>query len=169
MSKRRSKYIKTTEVSMQLQEPAVEYRLTKPGKLNNVPHQNKGLNAAQLYFLQLLRFVKSEAELNEKRYNLCVSNEIINEYEEIIAKKTSPLFASEFIRSILLRVNTILVNPFFHFELISRDPDDNKFVDCAIIANADYIVSQDAHFNVLKTIDFPKVIVIRIEDFMKEL
>jgi len=105
----------------------------------------------------------------EKRYNLCVSNEIINEYEEIIAKKTSPSFAAEFIRSLLLRLNTVLINPFFHFGLIPNDPDDNKFVDCAIIANADYIVSQDAHFNVLKTIDFPKVNVIRIEDFVKEL
>jgi len=61
------------------------------------------------------------------------------------------------------------MHPYFHFNLISVDPDDNKFVDCAIIANADYIVSQDAHFNVLKTINFPKVNVIRIEDFLKEL
>ena len=105
----------------------------------------------------------------ENQYNLCVSNEIINEYEEVIGRKISPLVASELIRSILLRKNTVPVNPFFHFRLIPNDPDDNKFVDCAIIANADYIVSQDAHFNVLKTIDFPKVNVIRIEDFVKEL
>jgi putative PIN family toxin of toxin-antitoxin system len=104
-----------------------------------------------------------------KQYNLCVSNEIINEYEEIIARKTSPLIASELIRAILLRKNTIFVNPYFHFNLISADPDDNKFVDCAIVANADYIVSQDSHFNILKTIDFPKVNIIRIEDFVKEL
>ena len=67
MAKKRSEYIKATEVSMQVQESLVEYRLTKPGKLNNVPGQNKGLNAAQLYFLQLLRFVKTEGELNELR------------------------------------------------------------------------------------------------------
>ena len=105
----------------------------------------------------------------EKRYNLCVSNEIINEYEEIIAQKTNSLFATEFIRAILLRPNTILVNPQFRFNLITDDPDDNKFVDCAIIANAEYIVSNDRHFNVLKMIDFPRVNIIRLEEFVKEL
>ena len=105
----------------------------------------------------------------EKRYNLCISNEIINEYEELIARKISPSFASEFIHSILLRTNTVFIIPHFHYNLIFADPDDNKFVDCAIIANADYIVSQDNHFNVLKTIGFPKVKVIRIEDFVKEI
>jgi predicted nucleic acid-binding protein len=66
----------------------------------------------------------------EKRYHLCISNEIINEYEEIIAPKTTPLFAAEFIRAILLRSNTVWVHPHFRFNLIAADPDDNKFVDC---------------------------------------
>jgi predicted nucleic acid-binding protein len=52
---------------------------------------------------------------------------------------------------------------------ITNDPDDNKFVDCAIASNADYIVSQDSHFDILKFIDFPKVNVIRLEEFMKTL
>jgi putative PIN family toxin of toxin-antitoxin system len=105
----------------------------------------------------------------EKRYSLCVSNEIINEYEEIFAEKTSPSFAKDFVRAILLRPNTIFVSPQFRFNLIVADPDDNKFVDCAIVANAEYIVSQDTHFNILKTIEFPKVNVIRIEEFSEEL
>ena len=55
------------------------------------------------------------------------------------------------------------------FNLISTDPDDNKFVDCAIIASADYIVSNDSHFDILKNIDFPKVNVISIKDFANNL
>ena len=105
----------------------------------------------------------------DKQYYLCVSNEIIHEYEEIIAQKTSIEFATKLIFIILNRMNTILVNSYFRFGLIRIDPDDNKFVDCAITANADYIVSQDTHFDVLKTIDFPKVNVIRIEDFVRHL
>ena len=105
----------------------------------------------------------------EQRYNLCISNEIIHEYEEIIARKTSPEFAEKLIFIILNRDNTIFVNPTFRFNLIIADPDDNKFVDCAIASNADYIVSQDTHFEVLKKIDFPKINVIRVEDFLKEL
>ena len=33
---------------------------------------------------------------------------------------------------------------------ILQDKDDNKFVDCAIAANARFIVSEDGHFKYLK-------------------
>ena len=108
------------------------------------------------------------AFLNEE-FCLCVSNEIMTEYEEILARKTAPAFAEMIIHIILNSENVVFVSPYYRFNLIIADYDDNKFVDCAIIANADYIVSQDAHFDILKTINFPKVNVIRIEEFVKEL
>jgi len=52
---------------------------------------------------------------------------------------------------------------FFH--LIEADPDDNKFVDCAICGNAELIVTNDVHFNILKNIDFPIVDVKSIQEF----
>ena len=108
------------------------------------------------------------AFLNEE-FCLCVSNEIIAEYEEILARKTSSVFSEMIVNIILNSENVVFVNPYYRFGLITADPDDNKFVDCAIVANADYIVSQDTHFDILKTISFPKVNVIRIEEFAKEL
>jgi len=108
------------------------------------------------------------AFLNEE-FRLCISNEIMNEYEEILAKKISPRFAYGIIQVILNSENVTFVHPAYRFNLITIDPDDNKFVDCAIVANADFIVSQDSHFDVLKKIDFPKVNVIRIEEFIVEL
>jgi len=59
----------------------------------------------------------------------------------------------------------IRVSPTFFFNLIQSDPDDNKFVDCAICGNAEIIVSNDAHFNILKQIGWPKLSVIRIEEY----
>lgn len=53
----------------------------------------------------------------------------------------------------------------FSFGLITVDADDNKFVDCAIVANAHFIVTEDKHFYVLKNIEFPHVDVIGIDDF----
>lgn len=50
--------------------------------------------------------------------------------------------------------------------MISQDPDDNKFVDCAIASNSDWIVTNDKHFHILKGIDFPRVNVISVEDFI---
>ena len=104
------------------------------------------------------------------KYCLCFTDEILNEYEEIITQRTgSAEVAQNIIRAILNRRNTKHIRVYFRFELIQADPDDNKFVDCAIKANAKYIVSEDHHFDVLKTIDFPSVNVIGINDFLQEL
>ena len=59
------------------------------------------------------------------------------------------------------------ITPYFHFNLITADPDDNKFVDCAITANARYIVSNDKHYNILKQIPYPTIDVISIKEFAK--
>ena len=64
--------------------------------------------------------------------------------------------------------NALMVTPFFQWNLIAVDPDDNKFVDCALNAGCDYIVSNDKHFNVLKSIEFPPIKVIDI-DTLKNL
>lgn len=52
---------------------------------------------------------------------------------------------------------------------MKKAPDDNKFVDCAIVANAQYIVTEDKHFQVLQSIDFPKVDVIDLDSFLSLL
>ena len=104
------------------------------------------------------------------RYCLCFTDEILNEYEEIIARQTgSAEVALNIVRAILNRSNTRHIKIYFRFGLIKADPDDNKFVDCAIKANAKYIVSEDHHFDVLKTIPFPPVNVIGIDEFLREL
>ena len=80
----------------------------------------------------------------EGRYTLCVSTEILEEYEEVVARNTRPEIARNVIDYILKRENVLRIDPHFHMQLISADPDDNKFVDCAFAANATYIVS-DVH------------------------
>ncbi|MBP5375390.1 MAG: putative toxin-antitoxin system toxin component, PIN family [Bacteroidaceae bacterium] len=103
------------------------------------------------------------------RYVLCVSNEILEEYEEIISSHMSSLAARIAVETILRANNVVRVDAQFRFNLIAADIDDNKFVDCAIISNADYIVSEDSHFNVLKSIPFPRVEVKRLREFYEEL
>ena len=60
-------------------------------------------------------------------------------------------------------------NSYLHFELLPADSDDNKFVDCAVASDAEYIVTNDKHFNPLKAIPWPKVEIIKIADFIKQL
>lgn len=99
----------------------------------------------------------------------CVSNEIMNEYDEILTQKASSRVAYLFMQTFMRSPNVLRRDSYYQFRLIEKDLDDNKFVDCAIVAGADYIVSEDAHFRVLDTIPFPKVNVIRLEDFMADL
>jgi len=39
-------------------------------------------------------------------------------------------------------------------------------VDCAFAANATYIVSDDKHFDILKEISFPKLLVLKLKEFL---
>ena len=99
------------------------------------------------------------------RIILCVSNEILFEYQEILAKKTSLDVAENVVNFITVNPFTKKTDIYFNFELISEDADDNKFVDCAIASNAVCLVSNDKHFQVLTTIDFPKVKVLELQEF----
>ena len=103
------------------------------------------------------------------RYVLCVTTEILEEYEEIISRCMSPVVAKIMIATILRANNVLRVDAQFRFRLITTDPDDNKFVDCAIVSNAEYIVTNDAHFNVLQEIPFPHVEVRSIDEFLVDL
>lgn len=101
------------------------------------------------------------------RYQLCVSNEILDEYQEILEQQITPTVAENVILLILNRSNTLLIDPHFRMELITKDPDDNKFVDCAFAAGADYLVSEDSHFNLLRNTPFPMLNLVTLDEFMQ--
>ena len=103
------------------------------------------------------------------KFTLCVSNEILEEYQEIIAQKTTPSIAQNVVRAIVESENVEFIDPHFHVYAIFADPDDNKFVDCAFAANAAFIVSEDSHFEALKTLAFPKIMVLKLKAFLKFL
>ncbi len=105
----------------------------------------------------------------EGKYELCVTNEILEEYQEILERVANEAVAYNVVNVIVRSPFTRFYTSHFRFRLIEQDPDDNKFVDCAIVAGADYIVSEDAHFRVLEEIPFPKVYVIRLQRFVEEL
>jgi len=108
-----------------------------------------------------------EAILNENFF-LCVTTEILDEYAEIIEQKMGYEAGETAMALIESLPNVIFTNSFFRFNLL-KDPDDNKFVDCAIAANADFLLTHDSDFNTLKSIQFPKVNIIDIQQFRIEL
>ena len=108
-------------------------------------------------------------EVMAGRISLCVNSDILNEYEEILAEKTNAEIARNVVRAIMRLHTTIFQQAYFHFGLIEADPDDNKFVDCAVAVDAEYIVTNDAHFNILKQIEWPRLTIIDIKEFTRQL
>lgn len=100
------------------------------------------------------------------RFDLCVSNEILEEYQEILGQQITPSIAENVVLLILTQKNVQLVDPHFRMGIITADPDDNKFVDCAFAAGADYLVSEDSHFKVLRQIPFPQLNLVTLDEFL---
>ena len=91
------------------------------------------------------------------------------EYEEVIQRKYSASTAHALMALLTELTNVHYIHPHYHWQLIEADPDDNKYCDCAIAGQADFIVTEDRHFDVLKNIPFPSLTVITIDRFMEIL
>jgi len=108
-------------------------------------------------------------EFLEGKYKLCITTDILDEYAEVIERYFSVIDAEYTLTQIMLHQNTVQIIRYFEWNVIEKDPDDNKFFDCAVAASADYIVSEDKHFNILVNIPFPSVSAIKIIEFRKIL
>ena len=108
-------------------------------------------------------------EVLSGRIRLCVNTEILNEYEEVLSQKTTPEIAHNVVEAIARLHTTIYQEVYVHFGLIKEDVDDNKFVDCAVASDAEFIVTNDSHFNVLKNIDWPKLTITPLKEFARQL
>lgn len=87
------------------------------------------------------------------RFSWAVSTDILFEYREDIVRTSGGERWKSLERLLELAAvhseNVVQISPSFFFRTISADRDDDKFADCAITANADFIVTSDSHFRVL--------------------
>lgn len=101
-----------------------------------------------------------------QKITACAKTEIINEYEEIIqemiARKQGHIDKS--ILSPLIKVMEI-ITPISHIE-ICRDPDDNKFLECAKDSHALYIVSGDKDLLVIQK--YENIQIVTAKDFCEK-
>jgi uncharacterized protein len=100
---------------------------------------------------------------------MAVTAAIILEYEEIAGERGGVPFAANVMHWLSLvsaAWNSVdVVQPSFQFQVISSDPDDNKFVDCAIVANADFVITNDTDYAVLANAGY-KPQPVRPEEFI---
>ncbi|HAH26192.1 MAG TPA: putative toxin-antitoxin system toxin component, PIN family [Prolixibacteraceae bacterium] len=101
-------------------------------------------------------------------FQLCVSNEILWEYEEILSKKANELVSRNVIDFLLISPFVHKADIFFNWHLISEDPDDDKFIDCYLSSDAVFLVSNDQHFDRIRHVDFPKINLYSLKEFELE-
>lgn len=103
--------------------------------------------------------------LMDRKFDLVVSNEILIEYQEVVAIRYGLDFTDASLEYLLLMPNVILTNPSFLWQLVESDKDDNKFVDTYIASQSDFIVSNDRHIHQIKDNVFPQINALRYEEF----
>lgn len=103
--------------------------------------------------------------INEK-LDLFLSVEIFNEIKRVLMYpkfRFSATEINEFLDQILEIGN--LVETAIKVNIIKDDSSDNKFLECAISVDADYIISRDPH--ILKINEFRGIKIITPEDYME--
>jgi hypothetical protein len=102
------------------------------------------------------------------RISLCLSQEILHEYLEVIARlgiSDDPAVAT-LLKIFESRGNQVYVSETSALTVIENDPEDNKFLECAIAARAQYVISGDRHL--LKLREFQGIRVLTPAAFIRE-
>lgn len=95
-----------------------------------------------------------------------ISNEVLSEYFEILSLKTTEEIARNVTEFFINSPFVEQIEPHFRWNIITIDPDDNKYVDLAVAGNALFLVSNDKHFRILRELEFPEVNLINASDFL---
>jgi len=110
-------------------------------------------------------WIRNALELQQ--ITLCLTTDILFEYEEVFQSYYDSRTSDLFLSVLEILPNILYINKYYFWQLIPQDEDDEKFVDCAIAAGAEYLVTNDRHFNHLKTIGFPQINVVNEEEFRR--
>ena len=98
---------------------------------------------------------------------LCISEKILEEYTEVLIRlgleqeKELPEIIYLFGNSTNLSCQPVISE----IKIITEDPEDNMFLECAIANDADYIISGDKHLLALKS--FKNIIILSPASFLQ--
>lgn len=102
------------------------------------------------------------------KLELLLTHVIKMEYEEVFESHPGNSGTKYMIDVVFSLPKVTIININYRRNLTNSDADDNKFVDCAIAANANFIITEDKHFDVLHSIDFPVITPIGEMDFINQ-
>jgi len=102
-------------------------------------------------------------------YAIVVNEDILKEYEEILQEHAVAGAAELVMEMFKESPDVIFQRIYYNWNAVEKDPDDNKFFDVAVASAADYLVTDDRHFNAAKKLQFPKVNIVSSGDFLRIL
>ena len=83
----------------------------------------------------------------------------------MLKRKINTFVADIFIESLINLPNTTFIKPYYSYNLIENDPDDNKYIDCYLASNSVYLITNDKHFDIFNSIPFPTLNILRLNEF----
>jgi putative PIN family toxin of toxin-antitoxin system len=103
-------------------------------------------------------------------YNLVLSSDILADYHRVLRYPDIQAFHRMSDAEIDLALDElvrvcILVEPSERLAVVEEDPDDDKFIECAVAAGADYIVTGNKHL--LKLGSFRGIQILRPALFLR--
>ncbi len=99
------------------------------------------------------------------KFELAVSNEILLEYQEQLSVRYGLKKTDSSLDFLLLLPNVISSEPYYLWHLVENDQDDNKFVDCYVSSQSDFLITNDKHLHKIKTNEFPQIAVLKYDEF----
>ena len=105
----------------------------------------------------------------DERLEWLISTDIFFEYLEKLGVQSSGETAARLRQVFQFSASIVVVEPSYRWRLVSADADDDKFVDCAVAGNADYLITDDRHYRKLKDVKFPKLRVVTARQFLNVL
>jgi len=99
---------------------------------------------------------------------LCLSQPILEELKGVLQRSKFD-YSAEMIQVILTELTGIadFVNPSKTIDVVYEDPDDNRILECAVEAEANYIITGDSHL--LKLIRYRNIEVLNAGAFLEKL
>lgn len=105
----------------------------------------------------------------ENRFTICVSSEILLEYEEVFNRFWGSDITNNLLALFETSDNFEQVMVYYNWQLISKDKDDNKFVDTFIASKTDLLISNDSSITALRGNKFPPLNIMTLQEFSNML
>ena len=102
-----------------------------------------------------------------EKITLCLSKQILAEYFEVLGRfgMSEEPEGEKLVQLFQKRYNQVFLPSVPAISAIAEDPADNKFIECAVAADAKYIISGDRHLLNLKV--FKGVRILPPTEFLK--